>query len=73
LIAPREKCPTSDLWGDRHLIVDRRWLLTAPDGREIADAADRCGHAVAAALPREMGVGNRVMDHLDREYPEDVA
>ena len=31
----RVKCPASDLWGDRHMVTDRRWALVAPDGEEI--------------------------------------
>lgn len=36
----RVKCPASDLWGDRHMVTDRRWALVAPDGEEIMLPAD---------------------------------
>ena len=29
---PRQKCPMSDLTGDRHMVTDQRWTLTDPAG-----------------------------------------
>ena len=36
----RQKCPTSDLWGDRHFVTDRRWTLTTRDGTETVLALE---------------------------------
>jgi len=41
----RQKCPISDLWGDRHLVTDRRWTLTAPDGSETVLCSAACALA----------------------------
>ena len=38
----RMKCPTSDLTGDRHMVTDRRWVLTTPDGQETVLCSACC-------------------------------
>jgi hypothetical protein len=42
MTAPREKCPTSDLTGDRHMIVERRWTLIDPSGTETIVCSLAC-------------------------------
>lgn len=38
----RMKCPTSDLTGDRHMVTDRRWVLTDPSGAEVVVCSPCC-------------------------------
>jgi hypothetical protein len=38
----RVKCPTSDLWGDRHFVTTRRWLLTTPEDLETVLCSAAC-------------------------------
>jgi hypothetical protein len=42
MTAPRVRCPAADLWGARHMIADRRWVLRTPDGEEIALCSAAC-------------------------------
>jgi len=51
----RVKCPTSDLWGDRHFVTDRRWTLTTPDGSEMVLCSAACTLAwVCYGLPADI-------------------
>jgi len=38
----RQKCPTSDLHGDRHMVTDRRWTLIDPTGTETVLCSAAC-------------------------------
>lgn len=42
MTAPRVQCPTSASWHGRHLVTDRRWTLTTPDGVETALCSLAC-------------------------------
>ena len=42
MTAPRPKCPTSDLTGDRHMVTDRRWTLVDPAGVETVVCSPCC-------------------------------
>jgi hypothetical protein len=51
---PRVKCPTSDLWGDRHFVTDRRWTLASPEGGETVLCSAACALAwICYALPSD--------------------
>jgi len=63
----RQKCPTSDLWGDRHLVTDRRWTVTAPDGSETALCSAAC--ALAIQLARNRILAKQVIAMLFQENP----
>lgn len=54
----RQKCPTSDLTGDRHMVTDRRWVLTDPSGAEVVLCSPCCvifwsSYAAPAGLETE--------------------
>jgi len=52
---PRVKCPTSDLWGDRHFVTDRRWRLTDPSGVETVLCSAACTLSwIVYALPSDV-------------------
>jgi hypothetical protein len=56
----RVKCPASDLWGDRHMVTDRRWALVAPDGGEIILCSVACALAwICHALPADVAASRR--------------
>jgi len=56
---PRVKCPTSDLWGDRHFVTDRRWCLVSPDGVEVVLCSAACTLSwICYALPGDIEPGN---------------
>jgi hypothetical protein len=55
MTAPRVKCPTADLWGDRHFVTDRRWTLTTPKGVETVLCSAACTLAwICCALPADL-------------------
>ena len=56
----RARCPTGDLTGERHVVGDRRWLLTTPDGQETALCSPCCVIMWAAyALPADIEACDR--------------
>ena len=51
----RIKGPTSDLWGDRHFVTDRRWTLTTLEGAETVLCSAACTLAwICYALPADV-------------------
>jgi len=60
MTAPRSRCPAADLWGDRHMVTDRRWTLTTPDGEEIVLCSAACVLSwICYALPAEVEASRR--------------
>jgi hypothetical protein len=50
----RQKCPTSDLTGDRHMVTDRRWTLTDPTGVETVLCSPCCVIFWVSYLPADL-------------------
>lgn len=52
---PHQRCPTSDLWGFRHMVTDRRWTLATPDGVTITLCSAACTVSwLCHALPADL-------------------
>src|SRR3954449_7040524 len=68
MIAPaRVKCPTSDLTGDRHFVVDRRWTLTDPSGVETV-LCSACCVIFWAAYATPLDAANSAETTLPAEF-----
>lgn len=51
----RQKCPTSDLWGDRHFVTTRRYTLITPAGVAIVLCSAACALSwLVYALPADL-------------------
>lgn len=65
---PRQKCPTSDLWGDRHMVAERRWTLTTPAGETVTLCSAACTVSwLCHALPADLGSVPRRDTHNENE------
>jgi hypothetical protein len=54
------ECPTSDLWGDRHMVTDRRWTLTRPEGEELVLCSAACALSwICYMLPADVEASRR--------------
>lgn len=52
---PHTKCPTSDLWGYRHLVTARHWTLTTPAGETVTLCSAACTVSwLCHALPADL-------------------
>jgi len=71
---PRVKCPTSDLWGDRHFVTDRRWMLSTPEGETVTLCSAACTLSwICYALPADSRATTPMQDAQPHAWHEGVA